>query len=428
MENKPIQKQNRTSYHSDIKLSAQLDLLPDYIKSQIPKSTLHSFKNTDYSILFGIDFSNAFKDLDIIKQFAKNQKALKVYKAYNFIKNKLLSIFYQISPINKFKLFKEKIVQVIEKARKYLSLQRVLYYFNLSKHKYYSWLYQIKHKCKDSVFSKCFKVWPNQLTVSEQNKMKALFAKPLFKNWPIASIAHYCLHKNLLSASINTWYKYAKIFNIKLNNHRKRKYDIGIRASKPHKIWHADVTLFRTLDNVKAYIYLIVDNCSRYILNWKVSLKLSGDIRFHTIKNAYNKYIKNKTIKEHEISLLVDGGSENNCTIVDNFLNKDKINLKKIIAQQDIHFSNSIVEAVNKVLKYRFLFHNNIPDITSLEKHLASFIPVYNNIRPHCGLKGLTPKQVLNGVKIDKEKQRTKIKEAISNRIAINTKYSCGLC
>ena len=78
MDNKPIEKQNRTSYHSDIKLSAQLDLLPDYIKSKIPKSTLSSFRNTDYSDMFGIGFSNYFKDLDIIKQFVKNQKAFKI--------------------------------------------------------------------------------------------------------------------------------------------------------------------------------------------------------------------------------------------------------------------------------------------------------------------------------------------------------------
>ena len=148
--------------------------------------------------------------------------------------------------------------------------------------------------------------------------MKSLFTKPLFKNWPIASIAYYCLQKDLLSVSLNSWYKYAKIFNIKLNNYRKRKYDIGIRASKPLQILHADVTLFKTLDNVRACIYIIVDNCSRYILD--------------------------------------------------------------------------------------------------------------NNIRPHCGLKGLTPKKVLDDVKINKEKQRTIIKDAIRKRIAINTKFNCGLC
>jgi len=72
--------------------------------------------------------------------------------------------------------------------------------------------------------------------------MKLLFTKPFFKNWPIASIAYYCMHKNLLSVSINSWYKYAKIFNIQRKNYRKEKYDIGIRALKPNQIWHADVS------------------------------------------------------------------------------------------------------------------------------------------------------------------------------------------
>ena len=124
----------------------------------------------------------------------------------------------------------------------------------------------------------------NQKTVSPLFKTGQLLLLLL-----LLTTAYYCLNNNILSVSINSWYKYAKIFNIKLNNYRKRKYDIGIRASKPLQILHADVTLFKTLDLVTAYIYLIVDNCSRYILNCKVSLKLSGEIRLKTIKKAYCK-------------------------------------------------------------------------------------------------------------------------------------------
>jgi len=99
---------------------------------RIPKSTLSSFRNTDYSNLFGLNYSDSFKDLDIIKQFAKNQKALKIYKAYNYVKNKLISIFYQITPIkNNFKQFKEKMVHTIEKTKSILGLKRVLAYFKL---------------------------------------------------------------------------------------------------------------------------------------------------------------------------------------------------------------------------------------------------------------------------------------------------------
>jgi hypothetical protein len=71
--------------------------------------------------------------------------------------------------------------------------------------------------------------------------------------------------------------------------------------------------------------------------------------------------------------------------------------MEKIIAGKDIHFSNSIVEACNKLLKYRYLFINEIPDFESLLEHLEKFIPIYNYIRPHVSLKGLTPYTAFTG-------------------------------
>lgn len=166
----------------------------------------------------------------------------------------------------------------------------------------------------------------------------------------------------------------------------------------PNQYWHADVTLHRTVDNVRAYIYFVIDNYSRAILSWKVSLKLSAEIRLETIKEAYEKYIHNPV---NDVQLIVDGGSENNNNIVDEYIDSPSISIKKIIAQQDILFSNSIVEAVNKIVKYRSLFLNNIQDITALQKHLEIFVPIYNEVRPHCSLKGLTPNEVLEGLRPD---------------------------
>ena len=39
--------------------------------------------------------------------------------------------------------------------------------------------------------------------------------------------------------------------------------------------------------------------------------------------------------------------------------------------------------------------------ISALQKHLEYFVPVYNEIRPHCSLKGLTPDEVLSGLRPD---------------------------
>lgn len=201
-----------------------------------------------------------------------------------------------------------------------------------------------------------------------------------------------------LSASIESWYKYAKLLGISKKPPRcLKKRKIGIRASTPNEIWHADVSVFRTADHVKAYLYFIVDNFSRSILSWRVSLKLCAPTRLETIKEAYFKYIHNTG---KDVSLMVDGGSENNNSEVDGFINS-VVSIKKIIAQQDIHFSNSMVEAVNKIVKYRSLFLKDITNFEALQKHLKSFVPVYNQVRPHISLKGLTPAEVLSGMRPD---------------------------
>ena len=105
-------------------------------------------------------------------------------------------------------------------------------------------------------------------------------------------------------------------------------------------------------------------------------------------------HLKNCT----DVLLIVNDGSENNNSVVDEYISSTGISIKKIIAQQDIIFSNSMVEAVNKIVKYRSLFIENIPDINALQRHLEKYIPVYNDIRPHCSLKGLTPSEVLAGL------------------------------
>ena len=54
---------------------------------------------------------------------------------------------------------------------------------------------------------------------------------------------------------------------------------------------------------------------------------------------------------------MTDGGSENTAISVQEFLQSPDNTIKHIIAQVDTHFSNSMVEAVNKKLKiWLFVF------------------------------------------------------------------------
>ena len=97
------------------------------------------------------------------------------------------------------------------------------------------------------------------------------------------------------------------------------------------------------------------------------------------------------------------------------------------MAQKDIIFSNSMIEAVNKILKYRFLFQQDIPDYKSTMKHLNKLIPIYNH-RPHSALKGRAPDEVFHGIELDKEKYNIQFKEAQRCRIEENRLAWCENC
>jgi putative transposase len=137
------------------------------------------------------------------------------------------------------------------------------------------------------------------------------------------------------------------------------------------------------MDNQKCYIYLLIDNFSRFILSHTVSPDLKASIRFHTIKQVYSTYILPHNSTRQRLDLIVDGGSENNAALINDFLARPGVSIRKIIAQQDITFSNSIIEVDNKLLKYRYLFLSPIPTIKALGKHLDKVIHEYNTIRPH---------------------------------------------
>jgi hypothetical protein len=83
-----------------------------------------------------------------------------------------------------------------------------------------------------------------------------------------------------------------------------------------------------------------------------------------------------------------------------------------------------MIEAANKNLKYRFLYHKHIADFNSLCNYLPQAIDDYNN-RPHDVLSGLTPLEVLNGKTIDKISCSRQMQTAKAIRITENKQQRC---
>jgi hypothetical protein len=87
-----------------------------------------------------------------------------------------------------------------------------------------------------------------------------------------------------------------------------------------------------------------------------------------------------------------------------------------------------MVEAQNKILKYRYLFKHEFNDIHQLRKLLDWIIEDYQYERPHHSLRGLTPYEAINGYQVPKDKWTQDLQNAKQLRIRENTEESCGIC
>jgi len=82
-------------------------------------------------------------------------------------------------------------------------------------------------------------------------------------------------------------------------------------------------------------------------------LNYTARLSFENINEAYTKYYL-EGVKPN-IDLITDDGSQNK-GLVDLFVNRPGGNMKRLVAHSDIVITKSMVEAVNKRIKYDFLF------------------------------------------------------------------------
>ena len=169
--------------------------------------------------------------------------------------------------------------------------------------------------------------------------------------------------------------------------------------------------MFRSSDHCRIYIYLVVDNFSRCILSCKASLSYSAKECLDNLNNAV------ALLPARPDFVLSDDGSENVLL---------KSSVPHLIAQKDITFSNSMVEAVFKHLKYYYLFPAAPGSFAATVSCLERAVLDYNN-KPHGELAGLSPLEVFNGLEWDKEGFAENIRIAKKERIRLNGE-GCGKC
>ncbi|HYC83583.1 MAG TPA: DDE-type integrase/transposase/recombinase, partial [Chryseosolibacter sp.] len=316
---------------------------------------------------------------------------------------------------------RKHIVELVQRVKPVIGIRNALSFFDISVSTFRQWCLETQAECFQSAFGTCNRIYQNQLSRTEVVKMKEKLTSLDFRYWPVSSIAYYALRHNVLPVSLNTWYKYARKLGISRTKalSRRKKNAQSVRAVRPHEIWHADVTEFTTDDGVRNYIYLVADNYSRKILTWLVAPKVKADFRRVTIVNALSELTTSTPV-----TLITDCGPENSLVELIRSVPME-INHQKALL--DVHYSNSLIEAHNKLLKYNYLYNMTVRDPNHLNETLRWVIADYNN-RPHVSLDGLTPNEACENKLINKQELSLHIQRATKKRKILNQVDRCDHC
>jgi transposase InsO family protein len=313
------------------------------------------------------------------------------------------------------------LIRAIERSCSVLSLRVVLRVLQLSHSRYHSW--KREEECGLDDMPSCPRFSSQQLTHTECNTIKEIVTSEEYRHVPTGTLALLAQRLGKVFASPSTWYRLVRLYTWRRPRQRVHpaKPKVGIRASHANEIWHVDTTLIRLLDGSRAYLHAIVDNFSRRILAWRVAESFHPGSTAQLLLDASNGLTSDKPM------LLVDGGVENFNSAVDKIVESGL--LKRVLAQTEITFSNSLIESWWRVLKHQWLYLNTLDTVTTVRKLIEFYVDQHNTHLPHSAFRGQTPDEMYfgTGTEIPKQIEASRI-AARRSRLETNRAQNCRTC
>lgn len=419
--------QTRKSWDTSIKHYYRLGLednIPTPMRKNISSSNKFRWRNEKENKYEGCSMSNFIQEeLQLIKRIGQSTRDKKTIQTYLKLSDTFREIIKDVKGVKlAIKNQKELIVNTIEDIKDTIPINDALRFFNISRTTYQNYKSLVIHKCNASYFSWCTRKFPNQLLTSEVEVIKTYMTNNNYLFWSKASVYLRAVRDNNLHCCLSTFYKYCRLLGYaNLKKYTKSKND-PLVTTRPNEVWCADVTVFKTADGVKHYIHILMDHFSKKILGYSVEKSNSGKTIRSLLQKAYLNY------KPIDTLFLTDGGCENVNSDVSSLIASFDNSIIHRIAQKDVLFSNAMIEAFNKTLKYEFLFSKPINSGTGLIKIIDESIPIYNNHRPQWSLKGNTPNETFLKTPIDFSKYSISFGKQKTKRLAQNKENSCRAC
>src|SRR5471030_1122294 len=100
-------------------------------------------------------------------------------------------------------------------------------------------------------------------------------------------------------------------------------------------------------------------------------------------------------LSRNPATVVADSGVENVNGDVDALLGLGR--LRHVLAQVEVTFSNSMVEAWWRSLKHNWLFLNHLDTLATVERLIAFYVQQHNAVIPHSAFHGQTPDEMYFG-------------------------------
>jgi len=156
----------------------------------------------------------------------------------------------------------------------------------------------------------------------------------------------------------------------------------GLTISKPNQVWSTDITYVR-LEQGWAYLIVIMDWFSRYVIDWQLSENLEIDFCLETLNRALNK-------NKPEI-FNSDQDSRFTSPQFTGILEEKQVKIS--MDSRGRYLDNIFTERLWRTVKYENIYLKHYQNIGEAREGLIEYFDFYDNQRPHSSLNDLTPAQ-----------------------------------
>jgi putative transposase len=165
----------------------------------------------------------------------------------------------------------------------------------------------------------------------------------------------------------------------------------GLEICYPNQVWVCDITYIELEKNGYAYLFLLMDLYSRYIVGWHVSSSLASTGAEQALQMAVCHLSNSSTGTIHHSDHGVQYTSQNYLMML-----KDH-GIRPSMGAVGNCYDNIYAERVINTLKNEYALGDSFATVEQVHWLVPEAIQLYNTDRPHLSLNMAVPYQVFSG-------------------------------